>query len=102
MRVRRIDLNRVGYDGTWSPFTVKVGTPPQWVYLLPSTSTSETWVIGASGCDGTIQCKTVRGGVFTANTSSTFKPEGDFDLGLDPSLGFSGAGYYGLDSIQLA
>ena len=93
--------NRVGYDGTWSPFTVKVGTPPQWTYLLPSTSISETWVIGASGCDGTIQCQTLRGGIFLANTSSTFKSEGNYNLGLDPNLGFSGAGYYGLDSIQL-
>ena len=93
--------SRVGYDGTWSPFTVKVGTPPQWTYLLPSTSIAETWVIGASGCDGTIQCQTLRGGVFLANTSSTFRSEGNYNLGLDPNLGFSGAGYYGLDTIQL-
>ena len=91
----------MGYDGTWSPFTVKVGTPPQWVYLFPSTSSSETRVIGESGCDGSIQCQTLRGGTFLANQSTTFVSKGNFDLGLDPNLGFSGSGYYGLDSIQL-
>ena len=94
-------MHRIGYDGTWSTFVVKIGSPSQWVYLLPSTATSETWVIGSSGCDGTIQCRTNRGGTFYANESSTFVSEGLFDLDLDPYLGFSEAGYYGLDSIEL-
>ena len=95
-------MYRIGYDGTWSPFTIKVGTPPRWVYLFPSTSTGETWVIGASGCDGTVECQTARGGIFLANESSTFVSEGAFDLGLNPNLGFSGSGYYGLDTLEVA
>ena len=92
---------RIGYDGTWSPIVIRVGQPPQWVSVLPSITTSETLVIGTAGCDGTMQCQQLRGGVFASNESSTFASKGTFDLGLDPDLGIGGDGYYGLDTIAL-
>ena len=29
-----------------------VGTPAQWVDVLVSTKSQETWVVGSGGCDG--------------------------------------------------
>lgn len=69
--------------------------------VFPNTAISETWVIGLAGCDGTTQCQNVRGGTFAANESTTWESQGTFDSGLDANLGFSGAGYYGLDIIAL-
>lgn len=91
-----------GYDGNWSPVSVRVGTPPQWVDLFVSTASQETWVVGDGGCDGTTECLTRRGGVFQSNESSTWADQGPFVLGLDPQLGFSGDGIYGFDNISLS
>lgn len=89
-----------GYDGNWSPVSIRVGTPPQWIDLFVSTAAQETWVVGPGGCDGTAKCEVERGGkLFQANESSTWEDQGAFALGLDPQLGFSGDGIYGFDSI---
>lgn len=91
-----------GNDGFWSPVSVRVGTPPQWLELFPSTASPETWVVGPGGCDGTQQCFTERGGTFALNQSSSWAPLGAYDLGLDPELGFEGNGVYGIDDIALS
>lgn len=91
-----------GYDGNWSPVSVRVGTPPQWVDLFVSTASQETWVVGSGGCDGTTECLNKRGGVFQSNESSTWADQGAYVLGLDPQLGFSGDGIYGFDNISLS
>ena len=44
-------LRRYGDDGTWSAISIRVGTPPQWVDVMVSTVSSETWVVGPYGCD---------------------------------------------------
>jgi hypothetical protein len=31
---------------------IRVGTPPQWLSVFPSTASQETWVVGRYGCDG--------------------------------------------------
>ena len=92
----------LGYDGNWSPVSIRVGSPPQWVDLFVSTASQETWVVGTGGCDGTIQCVDKRGGVFQSNKSSTWVDQGPFVLGLDPQLGFSGNAIYGFDNISLS
>ena len=91
-----------GYDGNWSPVSIRVGTPPQWVDVFVSTASQETWVVGNGGCDGTTECLTKRGGGFQSNESSTWADQGPFVLGLDPQLGFSGDGIYGFDNISLS
>ena len=68
--------------------TIRVGTPPQWVNVFPSTASEETWVIGLGGCDLTSLCASDRGGLFELNTSSTWQELNYYDLGLDPQLGF--------------
>ena len=91
----------LGYDGNWSPVSIRVGSPPQWVNVLVSTASEETWVIGPGGCDGTVICQTKRGGLFQRNESSTWRDQGYYNLGLDTQLGFNGNGDYGLDTISL-
>lgn len=94
-------MHRIGNDGNWSPITLQLGTSVQALDLIPSTTGQEILVVGVEGCDGTIQCETARGGTFAANESTTFKSLGTYNLGLDPSLGVPGAGYYGLDTVTL-
>ncbi|CAF9910717.1 MAG: hypothetical protein ALECFALPRED_006806 [Alectoria fallacina] len=91
-----------GYDGNWSPVSVRVGTPPQWVDIFVSTASQETWVVGNGGCDGNTECLTKRGDVFQSNESTTWADQGPFVLGLDPQLGFGGDGIYGFDNISLS
>lgn len=91
----------VGYDGAWSPISIRVGTPEQYLFVLPSTLGQETWVVGPAGCDGTTVCENKRGGLFSTNTSSSFEPRGLYELNFDPQLGNSGDGYYGLDTVYL-
>ena len=91
-----------GWDGQWSPVSIRVGTSPQWVNLFVSTASQETLVVGYHGCDGVSECTDKRGGIFTPNTSTSWVDQGAFDLGLDTQLGFEGQGSYGLDSIALS
>jgi hypothetical protein len=39
-----------GDDGTWSAVSIRVGTPQQWIDVMVSTVSSETWVVGDGGC----------------------------------------------------
>ncbi|KIW34221.1 uncharacterized protein PV07_01013 [Cladophialophora immunda] len=90
-----------GYDGLWSAISIRVGSPEQYLSVFPSTLSQETWVVGPAGCDGTSICENKRGGLFSANESSTFKARGFYELNFDPQLGGSGYGYYGLDTLSL-
>ena len=91
----------LGYDGRWSAISIRVGSPEQWVSVLPSTLSQETWVIGPGGCDGTATCQDIRGGIFYSSESLTFEEYGFYELGSDPDLAASHTGYYGLDNIAL-
>ena len=91
-----------GIDGAWSEIQLRIGLPEQYLSLLPSTLSSETWVIGLDGCDGTSVCTSERGDLFAANESSTFKPQAVYELGTEPQQpGFGQYGYYGSDVIVL-
>ena len=98
-----------GNDGPWSTFPFQLGTPPQTVNLLISTTTSQTWAVVPQGCIKTdpANCTTTRGGVFQANQSSTWKQDQDVANGLSPLI-FSSKqtenhdnGSYGYDTIAL-
>ncbi|MCJ1470921.1 hypothetical protein MMC07_009569 [Pseudocyphellaria aurata] len=93
----------LGDDGIWSPVSIRVGTPPQWVNVFVSTASEETWVVGpGGGCTGSLECEKKRGGIFRSDNSSTWVKASSFALGLDPELGFGGNGDYGFDSIALS
>ena len=84
--------------------TIRVGDPPQWLNVLPSTASQETWVIGQEGCgdSGPSICSTDRGGLFSVNSSTSWENVGGYDLGLDTQLFGLGSGYYGYDTIALS
>jgi len=80
-----------GNDGPWSTFTVRVGTPPKPVHLLPATSQSTIWTVMPFGCtaysDAPANCSTIRGQTFDPAKSSTFDYDGYQDL-YDKSIYF--------------
>ncbi|KAF2814039.1 acid protease [Mytilinidion resinicola] len=101
-----------GNDGSWSTFTIRVGTPEQNFRVLPSTSGQEIWVPVPEGCISTdpSDCGDLRGvypydgkasSGFLANQSSTWKSIGLYDLILEHQLGYAGAGMYGFDTVGL-
>lgn len=50
MRCVKTDVERYGDDGTWSAISLRVGTPPQWIDVMVSTVSSETWIVGTGAC----------------------------------------------------
>ena len=96
--------NWYGLDGLWSPVSVRLGTPPQWVDLFVSTAGQETLVVGSGGCDvSDDKCPKARGGLFESNDSSTWGDLGAYKMGLEPELGFEDDdAIYGLDSIAFS
>ncbi|MCJ1390706.1 hypothetical protein MMC18_003567 [Xylographa bjoerkii] len=99
-----VQMEWVGNDGSWSPVTIRIGNPPQWLNVLPSTASQETWVIGQDGCgeSGISICSADRGGLFSVNGSSSWQSVGGYDLGLDTQIFGLGSGYYGYDTIALS
>ncbi|KAI4211721.1 MAG: hypothetical protein LQ351_005495 [Letrouitia transgressa] len=92
-----------GNDGPWSTFVLGIGTPPQYVRVLISTTCSQPWAVDPLGCTQAdpLDCASTRGGLFAANKSSTWDDEGLFDLHQQLNLGYSGNGHFGFDSIAL-
>lgn len=94
---------REGNDGPWSSFALRVGTPAQDVRVFISTISQVSWIVlDGQGCvigDGT--CATARGGLFNRNTSSTWNPNGFWQLGNERNLGIFANGLYGNDTIGL-
>jgi hypothetical protein len=93
-----------GDDGNWSPVTIRVGSPPQWLSVYPNTAGQETWVIGPSGCDGSSTCQQERGGLFYKDQSATWSTLGTgyYELDFDTQLGDTGDALYGLETIALS
>ncbi|MCJ1437725.1 hypothetical protein MMC27_007112 [Xylographa pallens] len=92
-----------GNDGPWSSFYIQVGTPAQSLRVLVSTAISATWVIISAGCPASVTtCPSGRGGIYTANTSSTWENQGDYELYVEENLDIVGAGIFGNDTISLA
>ncbi|MCJ1382778.1 hypothetical protein MMC17_005891 [Xylographa soralifera] len=92
-----------GNDGPWSSFSIQVGTPAQSLRVLISTAISATWVIISAGCPASVTtCPSGRGGIYTANTSSTWENQGDYELYVEENLDIVGAGIFGNDTVSLA
>ena len=95
--------SREGNDGPWSSFVVRVGTPAQDVRTFVSTSSQISWIVlQGQGCrlnDGV--CAEARGGLYNMNTSSTWRPNGFWQLGNERNLGIYANGLFGNDTIGL-
>jgi hypothetical protein len=103
-RINQI-VYRDGNDGPWSSFVVQLGTPPQVVRVLMSSSGSSLWVPLPEGCIDTDskKCPQQRGGLFNYSGSSTWEAVDLFELPLqaEASLGYSGNSLVGFDDIAL-
>ncbi|KAL2075540.1 hypothetical protein VTL71DRAFT_483 [Oculimacula yallundae] len=97
-----------GVDGTWSTFTIRVGTPVATYRVLPATSWQETWVVygaAAQVCNTSVgvkaDCEEARGGFYDSAKSSTWKQSDQYQLQLEEMLGYEGVGQYGFDTVGL-
>jgi Eukaryotic aspartyl protease len=100
----RVRTSRNGNDGNWSSFPLTVGTPPSLVYVLPSTSATETWVVGWMGCNSSWNpfvppdCENARGKTFN-NQSTTWHRRGDYFLKAEEYLGINPSAEFGFDTV---
>ncbi len=82
-----------------------MGTPPQAVRVLLSSSGSSLWVVTPAGCTQTdpSSCDELRGRQFNINASSTWQDKGPFALPFisEASLGYSGTADFGFDNVTL-
>lgn len=93
--------SREGIDGSWSTFTISIGTPPQDIRLLPGTSINTVWPVLVEGCEdeGITDCSDKRGNTFNSSKSSTWEEIGLFQLPIpeEAALGYSGNSSFGND-----
>ena len=99
-----LTLCRDGNDGPWSTFAIRVGTPAQIFRVLASTTVPETWVVGKDGCTSTDPpaCANDRGNLYNNSTSSTWKYQGNYALGVELNLPYTenfDSGGYGYDTL---
>ncbi|KAK3714509.1 hypothetical protein LTR37_007815 [Vermiconidia calcicola] len=93
-----------GIDGSWSSFTLRIGTPPQDVRTLVSWNGYQTWGVLPDGCltaDDYNACAQSRGGLYNQTASNTFEEKGIFDFSILQDLGYYGNGQYGFDVVEL-
>jgi hypothetical protein len=96
-----------GIDGQWNTYALRVGTPPQVVKGLISTTSQQTWVIHPQGCSVDLPglpqslCSASRGGIYNSNQSSTYVNNGVFSLYLEKNLNYSGNAQFGYDTVGL-
>ena len=109
------DQNWEGIDGKWNTFSLRVGTPYQVARVFVSTASQQTWVIAKRACmqsqtndatNTTVQvqnsdCYNSRGWTFDANRSTTWDPNGFYQLWIEKNLELSGNGEYGWDTVGL-
>lgn len=98
------DENWDGIDGSWSSFTLRVGTPEQFVRVFLSTASYQTWVVLPQGCEAAADpkaCANARGWIFDSSASSTFDRIGIYDLWIEQNIGYSGNAVYGYDTVGL-
>lgn len=93
----------LGYDGNWSPVSIRAGTPEQWLLLFPNTISSETWLAGETYCTSADQtCSTLRGGIFHNGSSSTWHALGQYEMGYSQLLQRTPTAQYGLDVVGIS
>ncbi|KAL2349943.1 peptidase aspartic [Cryomyces antarcticus] len=98
------DQNWDGIDGLWNSFTLRIGTPEQFVRTFVSTSSQQTWVVLPEGCQSTTNpssCADARGWDYKINQSSTWETIGLYSLWIERNLGYTGNAQYGYDTVGL-
>ncbi|KAL8673608.1 MAG: hypothetical protein Q9168_001963 [Polycauliona sp. 1 TL-2023] len=83
--------------------TLRVGTPAQDIRTFVSTSSQVSWlVLEGEGCTPNDDvCAEARGKLYNTNASSTWHPNGFWELGNERNLGIYANGLFGNDTIGL-
>ncbi len=103
-RSSRSSTFREGDDGAWSTFSLRVGTPDQYVRTLISTTATQPLVVLSDICpSASIDCLDSRGGTFNISKSKTWNDQGGYNLGLfEANLGYGDVtAQFGLESLGL-
>jgi len=98
------DQNWDGIDGQWSSFTLRVGTPQQFIRTFLSFAVYQTWGVLPQGCQAAAneqQCADARGWIYDQNASSTREPIGLYDLYVENKMGVGGNAEYVYDVVGL-
>lgn len=98
------DQNWDGIDGQWSSFTLRIGTPQQFVRVLPATASQQTWAIRPQGCaytTDTSTCENLRGWVFDPSDSSTWDVIGNYSTWIGRNLGLDDGALFGYETVGL-
>ncbi|KXL48222.1 MAG: hypothetical protein FE78DRAFT_142425 [Acidomyces sp. 'richmondensis'] len=98
------DENWDGIDGPWSSFTLRIGTPQQFVRTFVSFQSYQTWAVLPQGCEAASDysaCAQQRGWIYNESASSTFDRIGIYDLYIEQNLGYEGNAIYGYDTVGL-
>lgn len=106
--IHSLAITSLGNDGSWSPFLVKVGTPPSLLRLLASTEIPETWVIFSQGCPAVpLNCSDARGGIFDSDASRTWSFKTGiyntsiYQISTELNLQLNNNAVYGFDTVQI-
>ncbi|THC95062.1 hypothetical protein EYZ11_005457 [Aspergillus tanneri] len=88
-----------GYDGTWSAVNILSGSNLSTNTVFPSTVDRNSQLIGARSCETPLvpDCSSKRGGLFSANESTTWKGSGKHAASKDSST----QEYFGSDALYL-
>lgn len=109
------DQNWEGIDGSWNTFSLRVGTPYQPVHVFVSTASQQTWTVAKYACmrpatdaatnttteTQDTDCWDARGWTFDTNASSSWRPNGFYQLWIEKNLDLAGNGQYGWDTVGL-
>ncbi|EMD66001.1 hypothetical protein COCSADRAFT_35932 [Bipolaris sorokiniana ND90Pr] len=103
-----------GNDGSWTGFSVQVGTPPQTFEVFPSFQSQNVWLPIDEEClriqADAGACGSSRGAApfqqspspgFQPNMSSSWQAINLFELGLEKVRGITGNGFVGFDNVQV-
>ncbi len=101
-----------GNDGSWSTFSIHVGTPGQDFRVLVSTASSETWLPVPEGClaEEPSDCPSLRGAEpfnsaqspgFQYDESSSWEYVGLYGIDVEAELNYTANGLYGYDRVGL-
>ncbi|CZR51260.1 uncharacterized protein PAC_01135 [Phialocephala subalpina] len=97
-----------GNDGPWSSFFLRVGSPPQTVRVLVSTSSNQPLVVLPDGCSSEVSsCGDDRGGIFQTNTSTTWTSRNStagntYAVAVNSNIGLIPTVEYGSDTLALS
>jgi len=99
------DQNWEGIDGQWNTFSLRIGESGQWVRVLISTSSQQTWAVAGTpeACASTTDttCFDSRGRVFNTSASKSWIEQGYYRLWLEQNINLGGNGYFGYDTVAL-